>query len=54
VSYEDVDRVFFPALDHRLVLNFEAEADRVTSRDILREVRESVRKTAAVPAACAT
>ncbi|MDP8249119.1 MAG: AAA family ATPase [Candidatus Tritonobacter lacicola] len=54
VSYEDVDRVFFPALDHRLVLNFEAEADRVTSRDILREVRESVRKTAAVPATCAT
>ena len=43
VSYEDVDRVLFPALNHRLVLNFEAEADRVTVEDILREVRMQVR-----------
>lgn len=43
VSYEDVDRVLIPALNHRVVLNFEAEADKVTSHDILRGIREEIR-----------
>ncbi|MEJ2745182.1 MAG: AAA family ATPase [bacterium] len=43
VSYEDVDRMIPPALNHRIVLNFEAEADRVSSRKILHEVREEAR-----------
>jgi MoxR-like ATPase len=43
VSYEDVDRVLAPALNHRIVLNFEAEADKVTPRDIMRRIREDVR-----------
>ncbi|MCX6356896.1 MAG: hypothetical protein NT045_03315, partial [Candidatus Aureabacteria bacterium] len=44
VSYEDVDRMIFPALNHRVVLNFEAEADRIGARDILRQVRDEVRE----------
>lgn len=44
VSFEDVDHVMLPALNHRVVLSFEAEADRRTSVDILNELTESVRK----------
>jgi len=44
VSYEDVDRVLSPALNHRVVLNFEAEADKVSADTILREVRDEVRR----------
>jgi MoxR-like ATPase len=43
VSYEDVDKMMPPALNHRIVLNFEAEADKVSSRKILHEVREEAR-----------
>ncbi len=45
VSLEDVDRVVIPALNHRLLLNFEAEAERVTSTAILRELRDAVKAT---------
>ena len=44
VSLEDVDRVLLPALTHRVVLSFEAEADRRTASDILTELTASVRK----------
>jgi len=43
VSFEDVDEVMVWALNHRVVLSFEAEAERRTSQDILREVTESTR-----------
>jgi MoxR-like ATPase len=42
VSFEDVDDVMLSALNHRIVLSFEAEAERRTSSDILREVTASV------------
>ena len=32
VTYEDIDRVAVPALNHRLVLNFAARADDVDPR----------------------
>ena len=35
VSYGDVDAVLYPALRHRLILNFQAEAERVTADDVL-------------------
>ena len=35
VSFEDVDAVILPALTHRVVLSFEAEADKRTAADIL-------------------
>ena len=43
VSLEDVDRVVIPALNHRVVLNFEAEAERITSTAILNELRSVVK-----------
>jgi MoxR-like ATPase len=42
VAGEDLRAVLLPALRHRLLLNFDAEADRVTSDAILRQVLEQV------------
>lgn len=41
LSFEDIRSVILPALRHRLILNFQAEADNVTSDDILEEVRNA-------------
>jgi MoxR-like ATPase len=46
VSVEDVDAVLLPALIHRVVLSFEAEADRRTAPEILTELTAPVRKIA--------
>ena len=43
VSFEDVDRVVLPALNHRVVLSFEAEAERRTASDILTQLIEPLR-----------
>ena len=43
VSLEDVDRVVVPALNHRVVLNFEAEAEHITSTRILNELRTVIK-----------
>jgi MoxR-like ATPase len=40
-NYEDVHAVALPVLRHRLVINFEAEADGQTSEDILRRLLDS-------------
>jgi MoxR-like ATPase len=45
VSYEDVDRVVLPALNHRVILSFEAEADKRTAADILTELIQPLRAT---------
>ena len=42
VSFEDVRRVSLPALRHRVLLNFEAQAEGVTSDQVLRQLLESV------------
>ena len=42
VSFEDVDQVVLPALNHRIVLSFEAEAERRAASDILRELTEPI------------
>ena len=42
VSYTDVEAGVMPALRHRLILNFEAEADGVTTDSILEGFREHV------------
>ncbi|QOJ01962.1 MAG: AAA family ATPase [Phycisphaeraceae bacterium] len=47
VSYGDVKSVAVMALRHRLILNFEAEAERVDAGSVVREVLE---KTATEPA----
>ena len=38
VSYADVEKVVYPALRHRIILNFQAEAENVNSDQILSEV----------------
>lgn len=44
VSYDDVDRVTVPALNHRLVLNFAAEAEGVDPVSIIARVVQSARR----------
>lgn len=43
VSFEDIDHVMLSALNHRLVLSFEAEAEQRTATEILRELTEPLR-----------
>ena len=38
VSFDDVRDLYIPILRHRILLNFHAESDRLTSDDILRQV----------------
>jgi MoxR-like ATPase len=42
VSYEDIEKVIYPALRHRLILNFQAEAENVSTDQILAEVMKQV------------
>src|SRR5213079_965215 len=42
VSFEDVRRVFLPAMRHRVILNFEAEAESVTTDQVLLEILEKL------------
>jgi MoxR-like ATPase len=44
VTAEDVERATLPALNHRLVLNFAAEADRIDPREIVARIVRSVQK----------
>jgi MoxR-like ATPase len=42
VSFEDVRRVFLPAMRHRVILNFEAQAENVETDDVLLEILEQL------------
>ncbi len=42
VSFEDVRRVYLPALRHRVILNFEAQAEGITTDDVLLDVLQKV------------
>jgi len=42
VSYEDIEAVIYPALRHRLILNFQAEAENVGADQILAAVIKKV------------
>ncbi|HVU63195.1 MAG TPA: MoxR family ATPase [Phycisphaerales bacterium] len=44
VSYKDIQDVALLALRHRVILNFEAEADRVTGDDVVRKLLEATPK----------
>lgn len=41
LSFDDIKSAFIPALRHRLLLNFQAEADGITSDNILMQVRDA-------------
>jgi MoxR-like ATPase len=43
-SYKDIQDVALLALRHRVILNFEAEADRVTGDDVVRKLLEATPK----------
>ena len=44
VSFEDIRRVYLPALRHRVLLNFEAQAENVPSDAVLLEVMKEVKE----------
>ncbi len=42
VSFEDIRRVFLPSMRHRVVLNFEAQAEGIETDQVLLEILEKV------------
>ena len=42
VSFEDVRRVYLPAMRHRVILNFEAQAEGIDADHVLLEIIEKV------------
>jgi MoxR-like ATPase len=44
VSYGDIEKIIYPALRHRIILNFQAEAENVTTDQVIAEVIKQVRK----------
>jgi MoxR-like ATPase len=42
VSFEDIRRVYLPAMRHRVLLNFEAQAEGVSTDDVLLKVLDAV------------
>jgi len=42
VSFEDIRRVYLPALRHRVILNFEAQAEQIDTDRVLLEILEKV------------
>ena len=42
VSFEDVRRVLLPALRHRIILNFEAQAEGVSTDDVLLHILDQI------------
>ena len=43
VSYDDIRQAFAPAIRHRLLLNFEAEAEGVSTDNVLNEIAMKIR-----------
>jgi MoxR-like ATPase len=46
VSFEDVRRVYFPSLRHRILLNFEAQAENIPSDTVLAQILNEVKEKA--------
>jgi MoxR-like ATPase len=44
VSYGDIEKIIYPALRHRIILNFQAEAENVTADQVIAEVIKQVPK----------
>ena len=42
VSYQDIQALTRPILRHRILLNFQAESDKLTQDDILKKLLEAV------------
>ena len=50
VSFEDARRAFLPAMRHRVILNFEAEAEGIDTDQVLLDILEKVPEKAGEPA----
>ncbi|MCX6904560.1 MAG: AAA family ATPase, partial [Verrucomicrobia bacterium] len=50
VGFEDIESVALPALRHRLILNFEAEAEGITTDQIIGQILQDVPRDAAAAA----
>ena len=46
VAYDDIRQVALPALRHRLILNFEAQAEGLSSDLIIQDLLENLRPEA--------
>ncbi len=44
VTYEDVMALTRPILRHRILLNFQAESDKLTQDDILKRLLDTVQR----------
>ncbi len=44
VSYEDIDDAIVPALRHRLLRNFQAEAENITTESLLEQVIKRLKR----------
>jgi MoxR-like ATPase len=44
VSFEDIRRVYLPALRHRVLLNFEAQAENIPSDTVLAQIMNEVKE----------
>jgi MoxR-like ATPase len=51
VSFEDVRKVFMPATRHRILLNFEAQAENIPPDQVLAGILNDVKEKAEMPAA---
>jgi MoxR-like ATPase len=47
VSFEDIRRVYFPSMRHRILLNFEAQAENIPSDTVLAQILNEVKEKAA-------
>jgi MoxR-like ATPase len=46
ISFEDVRRVYLPSLRHRIILNFEAQAENIQPDAVLTQILKEVKETA--------
>ena len=46
VSFEDIRRVYLPSLRHRVLLNFEAQAENISSDTVLSGILNEVQEKA--------
>ena len=51
VSFEDIRRVYLPSLRHRVLLNFEAQAEGIDTDEVLLKVLDAVPEKAEEPVA---
>lgn len=49
VSFEDVRKVYLPALRHRVLLNFEAQAENIPSDQVLASIVNEIKEKAEMP-----